>query len=81
MLLQNIGFIQRMFDMRKLFYETKDAFYELDEDVVGWYLIVYKDKSKNLSIEDHLFDSYENALQVAKEDFNIPEDKWRMLYN
>lgn len=63
--------------MRSLFCETKDKFFVLNEDIVGWYLIVYKDKTKSVSIEDHLLDSYEDAIDFAKEDFNISKTDWK----
>ena len=65
--------------MKKLFYESKDKFFLLEEDTVGWYLIVYKDRSMKSSIEDHLLDNYDYAIKVAKEDFHISEKNWKSV--
>lgn len=63
--------------MKKFSHQSKNAYYTLEEDLVGWYLIKYTDSSKKDSIQDQLLDSYEDALDVAQEDFGILRTDWR----
>ena len=63
--------------MRKFFYQSQTNYYTLEEDSVGWYLIKYSDSSRKKSIQDQLLDSYEDAIDVAQEDFSIPKENWQ----
>ena len=64
--------------MKKFFYQSKDSYYTLEEDLVGWYLTKYTDSSKEESSQDQLLDSYEDALEVAKEDFGVSKNCWKV---
>lgn len=63
--------------MKKFFFQDKDSYYTLEEDLVGWYLIKYEDKSQKTSTQDQLLDSYEDAIDIAKQDFGILENYWQ----
>jgi len=56
-----------------------DTYYVIEEDLVGWYLIVYTDKNTNESSEDHLLDTLEDAMLEAEERFSIPKNSWKEL--
>lgn len=48
----------------------------IEEDVVGFYLIVFKDPKSDKSNEDYLVDSLEEAFQEAKDKFGISNEQW-----
>ena len=52
-------------------------YYVIEEDLVGWYLIVYNDKNKNGSAKDYLFDTLEDAMFEAEDKFSIPKNRWK----
>ena len=64
---------------KKFEYKGNNAYYVIEEDFVGWYLIVYKEKNSYESSEDHLLDTLEDAMREADERFNIPEKSWKEL--
>ena len=64
---------------KKLEYRENNTYYVIEEDLVGWCLIVYNDKNTNISSEDHLFDTLEDALFEGEERFNIPKNSWKEL--
>lgn len=49
----------------------------IEEDIVGYYLIVYDDPKSEKSSEDYLVDSIEEAFQEAKDKFGISRSQWR----
>ena len=51
----------------------------IDEDIVGYYLIVYKDPYSEKSNEDYLLDSLEDAFEEAKEKFGITREQWKSI--
>ncbi|HSW86748.1 MAG TPA: hypothetical protein VLG49_04515 [Rhabdochlamydiaceae bacterium] len=53
--------------------------YVIEEDLVGWYLIIYKDPNINKSVEDYLFDTLEDALFEAEDRFGIPKNDWKEI--
>lgn len=59
---------------RKYTYKKDHSFFVIEEDTVGWYLIIYcESKSSN----DYLFDTLEEALFEAENKFNIPKNEWQ----
>jgi len=46
------------------------------DESVGYYLYVYD--SNDIESKDELQDTLEIAMQVAKEDFNVPIDAWKI---
>ena len=60
----------------KYLYINDDLKLIIEEDVVGFYLYVYKDPQSEKSTEDYLFDSLEIAFQEAKERFGITNEQW-----
>lgn len=48
----------------------------IEEDVVGFYLIVYRNPRSEKSNEDYLVDTLEEAFQQAKENFGISIEQW-----
>jgi len=65
--------------LKKFEYRENNTYYIIEEDLVGWYLIVYNDKSLNKSLEDHLLDSLEDAMLEAEERFSIAKNSWKEL--
>lgn len=57
-------------------YQKDDAFYVIDEDIVGWYLITYNNKKTS---EDYLYGSLQEAFLEAQERFNIPKEYWKEI--
>jgi hypothetical protein len=53
-----------------------NASYVFEEDVVGWYLVVYNNSYITQSSEDHLYDTLEDALVEVETRFGIPRDGW-----
>ncbi|MFZ4773476.1 MAG: hypothetical protein ACOYK9_05745 [Chlamydiia bacterium] len=63
--------------INKKFQFIKDGkLYLIEEDVVGWYLIVYEDKAHNKSLEDYLVDTFEEAIFEAEDKFGIKRTDW-----
>ena len=64
--------------MEELKYLYKDENLKLiiEEDTVGYYLIVYKNPSSTQSSEDYLVYSLEEAFQEAKEKFGVSKSQW-----
>ena len=81
MLLQLTGYIRYMNNkkIKKFFCQKNGVSYEVQEDLVGWYLYVFSKQSHEISSEDFLFDTLEDALSEAKKRFNIPIDQWEMV--
>ena len=48
----------------------------IEKDVLGFYLIVYNDPNAEISNEDYLFDSLEEAFLESKEKFGVAIDQW-----
>ena len=67
------------YKMKRYLSQKKGKFFSLEEDLVGWYLIVYEDKELKKSIEDHLLDSYEDAIEIANEKFHVKKDDWKQV--
>ena len=51
----------------------------IEEDIVGFYLIIYDNKNPDKSVADYLFDSVDDAFQAAKEKFGILKTQWLLL--
>ena len=51
----------------------------IEEDSVGFYLVVYKDLTSTKSNEDQLFDSLDEAFEEAKNRFGISKNEWQQL--
>jgi hypothetical protein len=64
---------------KKFEYRENNKYYVIEEDLVGWYLIVYDDKHTDESSEDHLLDTLEDAMLEADERFGIPTSRWKEL--
>lgn len=50
----------------------------IEEDVIGFYLVVYNDPHSEKSSEDYLVDSLEEAFQDAKEKFGVLSEQWEL---
>ena len=59
-------------------YVYKNDFIKLlvQEDIVGYYLIVYQDPKSKKSSEDYLVDTLEEAFLEAKEKFGVSKERW-----
>lgn len=51
--------------------------YVIQEDLAGWYLIVYRSKHTEVSSKDFLLDSLEDAMLEAEEEFGISLNNWQ----
>lgn len=51
---------------KKYRYEKDNLSFEIEEDLVGWYLFVYRDQNSHKAFEDYLLDSMEAAFFEAK---------------
>lgn len=60
----------------KYFYKDAHLKLIIEEDTVGFYLVVYRNSELDQSTEDYLLDSLEDAFQEAKEKFGIMKDQW-----
>lgn len=61
-------------NFEKYLLKKNGVIYAIEEDLVGWYLIVYKD---NTSSMDFLFDTLEDAFFEAEERFGIKKTEWK----
>ena len=80
--LPNIRYIPQMNNkkLKKYLCQKGDSSYVIEEDLVGWYLIVYKNDSSDRSSEDHLFDTFEDALFEAEDRFGIQKSNWKEIF-
>ena len=62
----------------KYFYNNDSINCIIEEDDVGFYLIVYDHQNPGRSIADYLFDSLEDVFQAAKEKFGILQAQWQI---
>lgn len=60
-------------------YKGTDKTYLIKEDIVGFYLIIYENRNLEKSIEDHLFDSLDDAFQAVEEKFGILRSEWKIF--
>lgn len=82
MLVVNIEFILLMNNnMLKFSYKNNFLKLVIEEDVIGYYLIVYEDPYSIVSKEDYLVDSLDEAFKEAKEKFGVSKDQWTLLNN
>ncbi len=61
----------------KYLYKSDSLKLIIEEDVIGFYLIVYNDPQSEKSSEDYLVDSLEEAFQEAKEKFGVSSKEWK----
>lgn len=62
----------------KYLYKSDSLKLIIEEDIIGFYLIVYNDPNSGKSNEDYLVDSLEEAFQKAKEKFGISSKQWEL---
>lgn len=77
----NIEFIRRgvMDKFTKYLFLTHFLKLVIEEDLVGYYLIVYKDPTSTVSDEDYLLDTLEDAFQEAQERFGVSKIQWILV--
>ena len=69
--------------MKKIFrkYEFKrsNRRFLIEEDLpeVGWYLYVFDESGK--CVADQLQDSIDIIMEIAKDNYNIPKESWRLI--
>lgn len=66
--------------MNKYLYKSNNLKLLIEEDLVGFYLIIYPDPHSEKSSEDYLFDSLEDVLRVAESKFGISKKQWTQLH-
>lgn len=49
----------------------------IEEDIVGFYLIVYSNPFSEKSSADYLLDSLDDAFNEAKRRFKISREEWK----
>jgi hypothetical protein len=65
---------------KKYLYKKDHNSFLLQEDIIGWYLVVYRRQDQlTQSSEDYLFDTLEDALKQAEDQFHIPQSAWKEL--
>ncbi len=67
-----------MIYMLKFVYKNNYLKLIIEEDIVGVYLIVYKDPQSEKSSEDYLIDSLDEAFQEAQEKFGVSKKQWML---
>ncbi len=67
--------------LKKYCYSNKKLKLIVEEDIVGFYLIVFKDPVSNISCADYLVDSLEEAFNEAKRKFGISRDQFKECSN
>jgi len=67
-------------NLKYLKYIYKSDFLKLiiEEDDVGFYLIIYNDPQSEKSSEDYLVDSLEEAFAEAEEKFGVSSSQWNL---
>lgn len=65
--------------LKKYWCKKDNSSYVIEEDLVGWYLIVYNNQNANKSSEDYLFDTLADALFEAEDRFGISKNKWKEI--
>lgn len=65
----------------KYLHKSKSLKLIIEEEPVGFYLIVYNDPLSEKSNEDYLVDSLEDAFQEAKLKFGISSEQWELQKN
>jgi len=63
---------------KKYWRQKGETSYVIEEDLVGWYFIIYKNHT-NKSSEDYLFDTLEDILFEAEDRFGIPKNSWKEI--
>lgn len=63
---------------QKYFYRSDFIKLIIEEDVVGYYLIVYYNPNSIESNEDYLVDSLEEAFKEAEERFGVLSQQWEL---
>lgn len=76
----SIEYIQRIDFVSYLKYLYKNDFFKLviEEDDIGFHLIVYNDPCSEKSDEDYLIDSLEEAFQEAEQKFGVTSGQWKL---
>ena len=49
----------------------------IDKDIVGYYLIVYRDPKSTISSADYLLDTLDEAFEAAQKKFGISKEQWK----
>ena len=71
--LKNLSLMMSNKNWRKYQCQKDGVSYLIEEDLVGWYLIVYQN---NRSSQDCLLDTLEDAFLKAEQKFAIPRILW-----
>jgi hypothetical protein len=59
---------------RSNFYNSDQIYFEIEQDIVGFYLRLFDINGTNIA--DYLQDSLNNAKAQAKEEYGVPYDAW-----
>lgn len=51
----------------------------IEEDLIGFYLIIYNDPQSLESDEDYLLDSLKEAFDLAEERFSVVKSQWSIV--
>lgn len=61
---------------KKYQFQNEERKLIIEEDNVGWYLIIYTPPNNNQSSADYLLDSLEDAFEEAKDRFGVSPSQW-----
>jgi len=61
----------------KYIYQNKQIKLVINQDLVGFYLIVYENPSSLTSTSDYLLDTLEEAFQEAQDRFGVLASQWK----
>jgi len=62
---------------KKYIFKGKTLKLVIEPDIVGTYLIVYRNPSQDISDEDYLLDSLEEAFQYAFDKFGVKREEFQ----
>jgi len=65
----------------KYIYSKNNLKMLIEEDFVGYYLIIYNDPQSLRSDEDYLLDSLEEAFDEAEQRFGVVKNQWIIVDN
>jgi hypothetical protein len=64
---------------KKYIFKSESLMLVIEPDIVGTYLIVYRDPSISVSDQDYLFDSLEETFNFAFDKFGVAQDKFHAI--
>ncbi|MFT5319416.1 MAG: hypothetical protein ACI8RA_002690 [Chlamydiales bacterium] len=63
----------------KYIFQNDDIRLVIEEDIVGWYLFVYRDGNMNTPAADYLQDTLNDVFEEAEEMFGVQHNQWKKV--